>query len=37
MDKLKNHYLAAEAVQDALFYIAKNFDKVGEVESKVTI
>lgn len=36
MDKLQNYHLAEEAVQDALFYIAKNFDKVGEVESKVT-
>ena len=36
MDKLKNHYLAEEAVQDAFLYIAKNFDKVGDVESKVT-
>lgn len=36
MDKLKNYHLAEEAVQDALFYIVKNFDKVGEVESKVT-
>ena len=32
----KNHHLAEEAVQDAFFYIARNFDKVGEVESKVT-
>lgn len=36
MDKLKNHQLAEEAVQDAFFYIAKNFDKIGDVESKVT-
>ncbi|MDE5973167.1 MAG: hypothetical protein K2G73_00695, partial [Eubacterium sp.] len=36
MGKLKNNHLAEEAVQDAFFYIAKNFDKVGEVESKVT-
>lgn len=36
MDKLKNQHLAEEAVQDAFFYIAKNFDKIGDVESKMT-
>lgn len=36
MDKLKNYHLAEEAVQDAFFYIARNFDKVGEVDSKMT-
>lgn len=36
MDKLKNNHLAEEAVQDAFFYIAKNFNKIGDVESKET-
>ena len=36
MDKLKNQHFAEEAVQDAFFYIAKNFDKVGEVDSRYT-
>lgn len=36
MGKLKNNHLAEEAVQDAFFYIAKNFHKIEDVDSKRT-
>lgn len=36
MQKLHNHTLAEEAVQDTFMYIAKNFDKIGEVDDVKT-
>lgn len=36
MDRLKNPQFAEEAVQDAFLYVAKNFNKIGDVESKKT-
>ena len=36
MDKLNNKHFAEEAVQDAFLYIAKNFNKIGEIDSKRT-
>lgn len=36
MDKLNNKQFAEEAVQDAFLYVAKNFNKIGNVESKRT-
>lgn len=36
MQKLHNESLAEEAAQDAWLYIAKNFNKVGEIDAKQT-
>lgn len=36
MDKLKNHHLAEEVVQEVFLYVAKNFNKIGDVNSRQT-
>lgn len=36
MQKLNNTTLAEEAVQDTFMYIAKNFSKVGDIDSEAT-
>lgn len=36
MGRLKNHHLAEEVVQEAFLYVAKNFNKIGDVNSRQT-